>query len=253
MQNSDPFAARDERPDDSVPPRGGRPGDSAPAPDDADGVLAAFEDALAGGSDHDRLLLQWTKRYPAHAADLAFAAASFPDRSALEAEGGEDIPVSLIETLVAEAAIPAARAAPEAIIPAARPEDIAARPLETVSLEEQARRSGLRFPEDLADLLRVSARFVERLQRREIDPGTIPAPFAVRMAGVLQVPLAECVRMLRGAPRVNVVLGEERPPYGTRISFEQALRESEAPDDRDRWLTAAGQGLPLAEWDDPVS
>lgn len=175
---------------------------------EADRVLAAFEDALARGGDPDLLLKEFVERYPTHRTDLAHAASEFSARTLAEARSGEEIPDSLIDKVVMEIPIPSG------------------------AIHEQARRSGIAFPERLAALLRVSPVFLERLQRYEIDPGTIPGLFAARMAEILKIPVPVCVSMFRNEQRFKMIVYEVKK----KVSFAQALRESCSPEDIEHWF-----------------
>lgn len=202
MRNNDLYKKRRARPSDA-------PWKKDVRPDEADRVLAAFEDALAGGGDPGLLLKEWIAQYPTLASDLALAASAFSAQAPVEARS-EDIPAPLIDKVVAEVPIPSG------------------------AIHERARRSGIAFPEGLAAQLRVSPAFLERLQRYEIDSGTIPKLFSARMAKILKIPTRECVRMLLGTLQFKPNIGEGM--RADQVSFKQALRESLSPEDAAYWL-----------------
>jgi hypothetical protein len=210
MLNNDPYKKRKSRSGGAsrkqdIRPQGGN------RENEADRVIAAFEEALAAGGDPELLLKEWVKKHPAHRTDLAHAASAFSAQAPVEARS-EDIPSSLIDKVVAEVAIPSG------------------------AIHEQARRSGIAFPEGLAELMRVSPAFLERLQRHEIDSGTIPKLFSARMAEVLNMQMSMCIRMFRGESRFRLINREGKQVYRMRTSFEQVLRESVSPEDVEYWL-----------------
>lgn len=202
-----------------------RDGAGTPAEHTADSILAAFEDALSVTHDAKELLSTWTRRFPDMGPDFALAvtdhvAGSLPASGRSGADAFDDLAVGVV------AAYPMpgdARAIPSRRVPAA------------ATLKECCRNVGLSFPGQLSAQIRVPAALLERLNRREIDPATVPTPFAADLATALQLTFADCARMLRGSGGFAVAIQEARTPYGRPVSFDEALESGGAEDEQAYW------------------
>jgi hypothetical protein len=191
----------------------------------ADSILAAFEDALSGTQDAKELLNAWTRRFPDLGPDFALAVTDHIVGSvAVSGQFGADAFEAQASRTVAGYAIPDDA-------PMAKPRQMVA----AATLKECCRNAGMSFPEQLSAWMLAPAALLERLNRREIDPATIPTAFAADLASALQLGFADCVRMLRGSGGFATAIQEARTPYGRPASFDEALESTGDEDEQAYW------------------
>ena len=208
-----------------------------PAEHTADSILAAFEDALSATHDAKELLSTWTRRFPDMGPDFALAVTDHVAGSlSTSGRSGADAFDDLAVGVVAAYSIPgdARPNPPRRMTPAA-------------TLKECSRNAGLSFPGQLSAQIRVPAALLERLNRREIDPATVPTPFAADLATALQLTFADCVRMLRGSGGLAAAIQEARTPYGRPASFDEALASAGTEDEQKYWNAKAAHAGRLGD------
>jgi len=212
----------------------GRPANSEHT---ADSILAAFEDALSVTQDAKGLLNTWARRFPDLGPDFALAVTDrFAGTAAASGQSGADTLDAQAATIVAAYTIPgdARTTPPRRRTPAA-------------TLKQCCRNAGVSFPEQLSARMRVPTALLERLNRREIDPATVPIPFAADLASALQVSLADCARMLRGSGGFAAAIQEARTPYGRPASFDEALESAGTEDEVGYWSAKAAHAGRLGD------
>ena len=203
----------------------------------ADSILAAFEDALSTTQDAKGLLNTWARRFPDLGPDFALAVTDrFAGPAAASGQSGADALDAQAARVVAAYAIPgdARMVPPRRRTPAA-------------TLKQCCRNAGLSFPGQLSAQMRVPAALLERLNRREIDPATVPIPFTADLASALQLSLADCARMLRGGGSLAAAIQEARTPYGRPVSFDEALESAGTEDELGYWNAKAAHAGRLGD------
>ena len=107
------------------------------------------------------------------------------------------------------------------------------------SLTEEAQCAGMNAQE-LVKACRLDLALMSKLNRRLIEPKTIPAPLIGLFARQLRKPIAAIVDYLAQPPQVTVslaFLARDKPTRATQQSFADAVRGSSLPEyEKARWL-----------------
>jgi hypothetical protein len=188
-------------------------------------VLYAF--SMAQPIPNAELLDEFARRYPAHAATLTdFAVSIVLD----VARGAEDEVSDRIEPTVSKAVSRAMSRFQNKLFEVQKPRT--GRATFAVSLRSVVNpfstldRKGFRR---LAENLNCNAVFVQMLRDREIEPATIPPRFARLVSDELNVPTELLAAHFAAKSEVyggQYYKSEEKPHASSRVSFEEAVRNS---------------------------
>jgi hypothetical protein len=198
-------------------------------------VLYAF--SLAKPVPDARLLDEFVRRYPEHAAEIT----DFAIELAIDAAEGGDADVQEAEPAVSPAVSRAMSRFQNRLF-ALRQDEVSGSTTSATALSSVENpfatldRTAFR---GLANRLDVSTLFVTKLRDRQIDPNTMTTGFRKRVANELSVPLDVIVAHFTARPEAQprqFYKAEQKPTAVGRQSFEEAVRSSGLTEEQQRHL-----------------